>query len=70
MNKYRQHSAASLADWHRYRGCERKRAYPTRLAAHQCKPTDQTIYQCKFCKQWHRASLIDWKAVKKKLKKS
>jgi len=64
-NKYRQHSAHSLQRWKQWRGCERKRAYATRLAAHQGKPRTQEVYLCQWCKQWHRASLIDWSILKK-----
>lgn len=51
-NKYQAQAKQARREARRARMCTRKRAYATEAEAYQ---KNQVIYQCPYCKQWHRS---------------
>lgn len=56
MNKYLKQSMEAQERMRRRKACESKVAFATKALAFQ---KSQSCYQCRFCGQWHRATLAN-----------
>lgn len=55
MNKYADESRRAQAERKRARACGMKVAYPSAEAAFQ---KGQHVYQCQYCRLWHRSGSL------------
>ncbi len=57
MNKYKHFSKVkeTLKDLSKWKACTRKRTYET---AEHAEHKGQTVYQCRYCGKFHRATLF------------